>query len=305
VQRFIIIRIIQSFFTLLVLSVVVFFGSELTGNLALSLATADTTKEELRQIEIKLGLDKPAYERYASYLGNAVRGDLGMSGSQRRPVLDMLMERLPATIQLAGAGLLVAMVLGIPLGILAAVRYNTIFDRLAKGFAVIGMSAPQFWVAIMLIFLFGVKLEVLPTYGKGGIDHYILPAFAISLFIMAGFMRLTRSSMLEVLDSEYVKFARIKGLNERLVIYKHALKNAIIPVLTFGGVSFAGLLNGAIVVEVVFAWPGLGRMMLDSIRQRDINVILATILVSGLLYIIMSTIVDILYAYVDPRIRFG
>lgn len=304
-QRFIIIRIIQSFFTLLVLSVVVFFGSELTGNLALSLATADTTKEELRQIEIKLGLDKPAYERYASYLGNAVRGDLGMSGSQRRPVLDMLMERLPATIQLAGAGLLVAMVLGIPLGILAAVRYNTIFDRLAKGFAVIGMSAPQFWVAIMLIFLFGVKLEVLPTYGKGGIDHYILPAFAISLFIMAGFMRLTRSSMLEVLDSEYVKFARIKGLNERLVIYKHALKNAIIPVLTFGGVSFAGLLNGAIVVEVVFAWPGLGRMMLDSIRQRDINVILATILVSGLLYIIMSTIVDILYAYVDPRIRFG
>lgn len=304
-QRFIIIRIIQSFFTLLVLSVVVFFGSELTGNLALSLATADTTKEELRQIEIKLGLDKPAYERYAGYLGNALRGDLGMSGSQRRPVLDMLMERLPATIQLAGAGLLVAMVLGIPLGILAAVRYNTIFDRLAKGFAVIGMSAPQFWVAIMLIFLFGVKLEVLPTYGKGGIDHYILPAFAISLFIMAGFMRLTRSSMLEVLDSEYVKFARIKGLNERLVIYKHALKNAIIPVLTFGGVSFAGLLNGAIVVEVVFAWPGLGRMMLDSIRQRDINVILATILVSGLLYIIMSTIVDILYAYVDPRIRFG
>ena len=204
------------------------------------------------------------------------------------------------------------MVLGIPLGILAAVKYNTVFDRLAKGFAVIGMSAPQFWVAIMLIFLFGVKLEnwtqgslSLPTFGKGGIDHYILPAFAISLFIMAGFMRLTRSSMLEVLDSEYVKFARIKGLNERLVIYKHALKNAIIPVLTFGGVSFAGLLNGAIVVEVVFAWPGLGRMMLDSIRQRDTTVILATIMVSGLLYILMATIVDILYAYVDPRIRFG
>jgi len=228
-----------------------------------------------------------------------------MSGMQHRPVLDMLMERLPATIQLAGAGLLMAMVLGIPLGILAAVKYNTLFDKLAKGFAVIGMSAPQFWVAIMLIFLFGVKLEVLPTFGKGGIDHYILPAFAISLFIMAGFMRLTRSSMLEVLDSEYVKFARIKGLNERLVIYKHALKNAIIPVLTFGGVSFAGLLNGAIVVEVVFAWPGLGRMMLDSIRQRDTTVILATIMVSGLLYILMATIVDILYAYVDPRIRFG
>ena len=304
-QRFIIIRIVQSIFTLLVLSVVVFFGSELTGDMALALATADTTKEELEGIRRSLGLDKPAYVRFASYLGNALQGDLGTSGTQRRPVLDMLFERLPATIQLAAVGLLVAMILGIPLGILAAVKHNGIFDKLAKAFAVIGMSAPGFWVAIMLIFVFGVKLEVLPTYGKGGIDHYILPAFAISLFIMAGFMRLTRSSMLEVLDSEYVKFARIKGLNERLVIYKHALKNAIIPVLTFGGVSFAGLLNGAIVVEVVFAWPGLGRMMLDSIRQRDTTVILATILVSGFLYIVMATIVDILYAYVDPRIRFG
>jgi len=305
VQRFMIIRAIQSVFTLLVLSVVVFFGAELTGDLALAQSTADTTKEELEQIRRNLGLDKPAYVRYASYLGNVFQGDLGISGTQRRPVLDMLLERLPATIQLAGAGLIVAMVLGIPLGIMAAVKYNSIFDKFAKGFAVIGMSAPGFWVAIMLIFLFGVKLEILPTYGKGGIDHYILPAFAISLFIMAGFMRLTRSSMLEVLDSEYVKFARIKGLNERLVIYKHALKNAIIPVLTFGGVSFAGLLNGAIVVEVVFAWPGLGRMMLDSIRQRDTTVILATIMVSGFLYILLATIVDILYAYVDPRIRFG
>ena len=304
-QRFIIIRIVQSIFTLLVLSVVVFFGSELTGDMALALATADTTKEELEGIRRSLGLDKPAYVRFANYLGNALQGDLGTSGTQRRPVLDMLLERLPATIQLAAVGLLVAMILGIPLGILAAVKHNGIFDKLAKAFAVIGMSAPGFWVAIMLIFVFGVKLEVLPTFGKGGIDHYILPAFAISLFIMAGFMRLTRSSMLEVLDSEYVKFARIKGLNERLVIYKHALKNAIIPVLTFGGVSFAGLLNGAIVVEVVFAWPGLGRMMLDSIRQRDTTVILATILVSGFLYIVMATIVDILYAYVDPRIRFG
>ena len=311
-QRFMIIRVIQSVFTLLVLSVVVFFGSELTGDMALALATPDTTKAELEQIRHNLGLDKPAYVRYGSYLGNALKGDLGVSGTQRRPVLDMLMDRLPATIQLAAAGLLVAMVLGIPLGILAAVKHNTIFDKLAKGFAVIGMSAPGFWVAIMLIFLFGVKLDSwtngafsLPTFGKGGIDHYILPAFAISLFIMAGFMRLTRSSMLEVLDSEYVKFARIKGLNERLVIYKHALKNAIIPVLTFGGVSFAGLLNGAIVVEVVFAWPGLGRMMLDSIRQRDTTVILATIMVSGFLYILLATIVDILYAYVDPRIRFG
>ena len=172
-------------------------------------------------------------------------------------------------------------------------------------FAIVGMSAPQFWVAIMLIMLFAAQWQLLPAFGKGGLDHYILPAFSISLFIMAGFMRLTRSSMLEVLDSEFVKFARIKGLNERVVIYKHALKNAIIPVLTFGGVSFAGLLNGSIVVEVVFAWPGIGLLMLGGIRERDVNVILATVLTSGLLYIVLSTIVDLLYAYVDPRIRYG
>ena len=304
-QRFLFIRIVQSCFTLLVLSVVVFFGAEQTGDLALVLSTADTTQEELEELREKLGLNKPAYQRYLAWAGKAVRGDLGDSGTKRRPVWDMLLERVPATLQLAGAGLLVAMAMGIPLGIIAALYRNSYIDRLCKMFAIVGMSAPQFWVAIMLIMLFAAQWQLLPAFGKGGLDHYILPAFSISLFIMAGFMRLTRSSMLEVLDSEFVKFARIKGLNERVVIYKHALKNAIIPVLTFGGVSFAGLLNGSIVVEVVFAWPGIGLLMLGGIRERDVNVILATVLTSGLLYIVLSTIVDLLYAYVDPRIRYG
>ena len=304
-QRFLFIRVVQSFFTLLVLSVVVFFGAEQTGDLALVLSTADTTQEELEELREKLGLNKPAYQRYLAWAGKAVLGDLGDSGTKRRPVLDMLLERVPATHQLAGSGLFVAMAMGIPLGIIAALYRNSYIDRLCKVFAIVGMSAPQFWVAIMLIMLFAAQWKLLPAFGKGGIDHYILPAFSISLFIMAGFMRLTRSSMLEVLDSEFVKFARIKGLSERVVIYKHALKNAIIPVLTFGGVSFAGLLNGSIVVEVVFAWPGIGLLMLGGIRERDVNVILATVLTSGLLYIVLSTIVDLLYAYVDPRIRYG
>ena len=303
--RFTLIRIAQSIITLLILSMVVFFGSELTGDLALSLATADTTEAELEEIRRKFGLDRPAYERYGRYLFNLVQGDLGVSGTSRRQVSEMMAERIPPTLQLAAVGLFIAMLFGIPLGVLAAVKRNTIFDQASKLFAIIGMSAPQFWVAIMLIMFFGAQLKWLPTYGRGGIDHYILPGIAISLFVMAGFMRLTRSSMLEVLDSEFVKFARIKGLQERLVIFKHALKNAIIPVLTFGGVSFAGLLNGAIVVEVVFAWPGLGRLMLDSIRERDTVVIMATILTSGFIYILLSTVVDILYAYVDPRIRYG
>ena len=302
--RFTVARIGQSIITLIVLSVVVFFGSELTGDLALSLATADTTQAELEEIRQKLGLDRPAYVRYARYMINLAQGDLGVSGTSRRQVSEMMAERIPPTLQLAAVGLLIAMLFGIPLGVLAAVKRNTIFDQLSKLFAIIGMSAPQFWVAIMLIMFFGAQLKWLPTYGRGGPDHYILPGIAISLFVMAGFMRLTRSSMLEVLDSEFVKFARIKGLQERLVIFKHALKNAIIPVMTFGGVSFAGLLNGAIVVEVVFAWPGLGRLMLDAIRERDTVVIMATILTSGFIYIFLSTIVDILYAYVDPRIRY-
>ena len=302
--RFTAARIGQSIITLIVLSVVVFFGSELTGDLALSLATADTTQAELEEIRQKLGLDKPAYIRYARYMVNLAQGDLGVSGTSRRQVSEMMAERIPPTLQLAAVGLFIAMLIGIPLGVVAAVKRNTIFDQLSKLFAIIGMSAPQFWVAIMLIMFFGAQLKWLPTYGRGGIDHYILPGIAISLFVMAGFMRLTRSSMLEVLDSEFVKFARIKGLQERLVIFKHALKNAIIPVLTFGGVSFAGLLNGAIVVEVVFAWPGLGRLMLDAIRERDTVVIMATILTSGFIYIFLSTVVDILYAYVDPRIRY-
>ena len=302
--RFTAARIAQSIITLLILSMVVFFGSELTGDLALSLATADTTEAELEEIRRKFGLDRPAYERYGRYIFNLVQGDLGVSGTSRRQVSEMMAERIPPTLQLAAVGLFLAMLLGIPLGVLAAVKRNTILDQLAKLFAIVGMSAPQFWVAIMLIMFFGAQLKWLPTYGRGGIDHYILPGIAISLFVMAGFMRLTRSSMLEVLDSEFVKFARIKGLQERLVIFKHALKNAIIPVLTFGGVSFAGLLNGAIVVEVVFAWPGLGRLMLDAIRERDTVVIMATILTSGFIYVFLSTVVDILYAYVDPRIRY-
>ena len=303
--RFTAIRIVQSIITLVVLSIVVFFGSELTGDIALAMATPDTTEAELEEIRRKFGLDRPAYERYGRYLLNLMQGDLGVSGTSRRQVSDMMAERIPPTLQLAAVGLFIAMLFGIPLGVLAAVKRNTILDQASKLLAIIGMSAPQFWVAIMLIMFFGAQLKWLPTYGRGGIDHYILPGIAISLFVMAGFMRLTRSSMLEVLDSEFVKFARIKGLQERLVIFKHALKNAIIPVLTFGGVSFAGLLNGAIVVEVVFAWPGLGRLMLDSIRERDTVVIMATILTSGFIYILLSTVVDILYAYVDPRIRYG
>jgi peptide/nickel transport system permease protein len=173
-----------------------------------------------------------------------------------------------------------------------------------KFFAVLGIATPHFWVAIMLILLFGAILGWLPTYGRGGPDHFILPAFVLGWGAMAGMVRLGRSSMLDVLDSEYVKFARVKGLGERLVIWKHALKNAIIPLLTFSGLTLAGLLNGSVAIEVVFAWPGIGRLMLQGITTRDFPIVQATVLAAGMFYIVTALVVDILYAYVNPRIRY-
>ena len=305
--RFIFFRIIQAIATLVVLSAAVFFGTELTGDAALAMAPGDARPEEIQQIRENLGLDRPPVIRYFDYLGGLFVGDFGRSYNKRQPAGDLVLERVPNTVQLAIAALLIAIVIGIPLGILSAVKRGSWMDRVGKGFAILGMSMPQFWLAIILMWVFAVRLDLLPVFGKEGLDprYFAIPAFSIAVFTMAGFMRLTRSAMLEVLDSEYVKFARIKGLAEQLVIFKHALKNAVIPVLTFGGISFAGLLNGSIVVEVIFNWPGLGLLMIEGIKTRDTPIIEATILVSGFLYILMSTLVDIAYAYVDPRIRYG
>ena len=271
------------------------------------MAPGDAKPSEIEQIRKNLGLDRPVVIRYFDYLGGLFVGDFGRSYNKRQPAFDVVMARIPNTVQLALAALVIAIAIGIPLGILSAVKRDSILDRLGKSFAILGMSMPQFWLAIILMWIFAVEFGLLPVFGKEGLDprYFIIPAFSIAVFTMAGFMRLTRSAMLEVLDSEYVKFARIKGLAEQLVIFKHALKNAVIPVLTFGGISFAGLLNGSIVVEVIFSWPGLGLLMLEGIRTRDVPIIEATILTSGFLYILMSTIVDIVYAYVDPRIRYG
>ena len=214
------------------------------------------------------------------------------------------MERLPATLELALGAFILSIIIGIPLGILFAVKRDSIYDGLGKLFAVIGIAAPGFWVAIMGILLFGAILGWLPTFGRGGIQHLILPSLVLAWASTAGMVRLGRSSMLEVLDSEYVKFAQVKGLAERVVIWKHALKNAVIPVLTFSGLTLAGLLNGSVAIEIVFAWPGIGRLMLQGIQTRDFPIVQATVLAAGLFYVITALIVDILYAYINPRIRY-
>ena len=303
-QRYILIRLSQAVITLMVLSLAVFLSVHMTGNPAAYLLGPDDGFEEYEQLKKNLGLDKPLYVQYGLFLGKVVRGEFGKSFTMGRDARDLLFQRFPATIQLAGAAFLITIIVGIPIGVLSAVRRDSIFDQMGKFFAVAGIAAPSFWIAIMLILLFGAILGWLPTHGRGGIDHFVLPAFVLSWNGMAGVVRLSRSSMLEVLDSEYVKFARIKGLNERIVVYKHALKNAVIPVMTFSGLTLAGLLNGSVVVEVVFAWPGVGRLMLQGINQRDFPVVQATVLAAGALYIVTALLVDILYAYVNPRIRY-
>ncbi len=305
-QRYIMGRLAQGIITLLVLSLVVFLAVRLSGDPALFLLPVEaTSQEDYEQMKKNLGLDKPLYVQYAIFMGNLARGRFGDSIIDRRPAREALLERLPATIQLAAAGMVLATVLGIPLGVLSAIKRDSLFDQTAKFFAIIGMATPAFWIAIMGILVFGALLKWLPTYGRGGPEHFILPSVVLSWSIMAGMVRLGRSSMLEILDSEFVRFARVKGLGERLVLWKHALRNALIPLLTFSGLSLAGLLNGTIVVEVVFAWPGIGRLLLEGVVRRDIPVVQATILASAFFYIVMSLVVDILYAYVDPRIRFN
>ena len=303
-QRYILMRVVQAIVTLLLLSLAIFLSVHVTGDPATYLLGPEGTRDDYEQLKKNLGLDRPLYVQYADFLGDIVRADFGKSVIVGRPARELLLNRLPATLQLAGVAFLLTMIVGIPLGVLSAVKRDSIFDQTGKFFAVAGIAAPSFWIAIMLVLLFGGILGWLPTYGRGGIDHFILPAFVLSWQSMAGVLRLSRSSMLEVLDSEYVKFARIKGLTERLVIYKHALKNAVIPVLTFSGLTLAGLLNGSVVIEVVFAWPGIGQLMLQGIQTRDFPIVQATVLAAGFFYVATALVVDILYAYVNPRIRY-
>ena len=303
-QRYILLRVVQALFTLWILSIAVFLSVHLSGDAAVLLLGPEALDTDYEQIKKNLGLDRPLIVQYGDFLTDIVRGDFGRSHLMRRSARDVLLERLPATLQLAGAAFLLSVVVGVPLGILSALKRDTFLDSFGKFFAILGIATPNFWIAIMLILLFGAILGWLPTYGRGGLDHFVLPAFVLGWSAMAGMVRLGRSSMLDVLDSEYVKFARVKGLTERLVVWKHALKNAVIPLLTFGGLTLAGLLNGSVAVEVVFAWPGIGRLMLEGITRRDFPIVQATIMAAGLFYIVTALLVDILYAYVNPRIRY-
>jgi peptide/nickel transport system permease protein len=304
VTRYIARRVLQALVTLFVLSIAVFLSVRLTGDPALYLLGPFGTEEDYQRLVRNLGLDKPLLEQYWLFISGLARGDFGRSYISGQPVADVFLSRVPATLQLAAAAFSFEVIVGVTVGVLAAVKRGTWIDRFGRTFALLGMAVPNFWIAIVLILVFGATLHWLPTFGNTqGIRSLILPALVVGWSGAAGMLRLVRSGMLEVLDSEYVRFARMKGLSERVVIYKHALRNALIAPLTFGGLQLAGLLNGTVVAEVVFGWPGVGKLMLDGVSERDFAVVQATVLITGFLFIATALLVDILYAYVNPKVR--
>lgn len=263
--------------------------------------------ETLASIRKELGLDKPIYIQYGRFIGRLIVGDLGQSYRQRRPVSEIIAERFPATLKLTVAAVVLAVIFGVIAGILAATYQHSLIDDFVMAGSLFGVSIPIFWLGMMLILLFASKLGWLPVagYGENGdLGHLILPAFSLSAVSIGYIARMTRSSMLEVVHQDYVRTAQAKGLNKSKVILKHALKNALIPVVTVVGLDFAGLLGGAVATETVFAWPGLGRAMVDAIRMRDLPVVEGGVIFLALVFVIVNLIVDILYSYIDPRISY-
>jgi peptide/nickel transport system permease protein len=253
----------------------------------------------------RLGLDKPLYQQYAIFIGQLLRGDLGTSVRNGTPVTQTLGERLPATFTLALSAMAIALAFSIPLGVLSAVYRDTLIDWVAKVVAFLGQSMPPFWLGIMLIILFAVVLGLVPPAGRSGISSYILPGFTLAWATMAGMVRLVRSSMLDVLDSDYVTMARAKGLPEVVVVSKHALRNALIPVITYSSLVFGAFMNGSIVIEQVFVWPGIGRVALEGVTGRDFPLVQGVVIVFGSFFILINLFVDILYAFIDPRIKYS
>jgi ABC-type dipeptide/oligopeptide/nickel transport system permease component len=276
----------------------------LPGDPAQALAGVQATPEYVEQVRERYGLDEPVHVQYWSFVTSLVQGDLGQSTFSKRPVTTELSERFPRTFLLASVALFIATVVGVSAGIISATRRNSIFDNVSMFVALVGVAAPVFWLALMLQLLFSVQLGWLPATGMGSVAHLVLPSITLGMASAALMARITRSSMLDVLRQDFITTARAKGLAERVVIYKHALKNALIPVVTVLGLQFGILLGGAVLTETVFAWPGVGRLLVDSILRRDYPVVQGTVMLLAFLFVIINLVVDIIYAFLDPRIHY-
>jgi peptide/nickel transport system permease protein len=295
------------------MSIIVFSLARMTGDpldVLLPMEAGDGERERIAQ---HWGLDKPWFvnvarpldTQYWTFVGKALRGDFGNSWKwQGHTAIGLVLERLPATLQLAGFALLISVLLALPFGVLTAVWRDTPFDSFGKIFALLGQSLPSFWLGIVLMWIFAVSLGWLPTSGRGGFQHMILPAICLGWFQVGTLMRLIRSAMLDVLDSEFVKLTRIKGLPEWKIVWKHCLRNAAIAPLTYFAITAGVLITGSVVIESVFAWPGTGLLAVDAVRARDFQVVQAIVIVFATVFILINLAVDILYAYIDPRIRY-
>ena len=302
-QRYILLRLVQLVITLFVVSLVVFFLVRLGGDPMTVMAPDTFSVEQREALRRAWGFDKPLSEQYWTFLRKAVRGDFGNSVAYGVPAIHLVKERLLMTYLLAGSAALIAVVIALPLGVLSAVFRNSVIDLIATGLAILGRAMPGFWVGLMLIMLFSVKLRILPAFGAEGPKSIIMPAVALGVGMAANLSRLTRSSMLDTLNQDYIRTARSKGLVEHWVVIRHALRNALIPVLTAFGLNLGWLLGGAVVIESVFSWPGLGRLMIDSISIRDITIVQASLLFFATSFVLINLVVDILYTVLDPRIR--
>ena len=289
--------------SLFLLSVTIFFFVRVTGDPAALLVEPGASDADIAAIHHQFGLDRPLLVQYWLFMVSLLQGDLGKSFYYQTPVFELYLDRLPNSLLLAAVAMTLSLVIGIPAGVLASVRVGRFWDSFGKLFTLLGLSLPSFLVGLVLILVFSVELGWLPSSGAGGPLHLIMPAFALGWYFAASHMRLTRSSMLDVLGSEYVKLARMKGLPQSLVIAKHALKNALIPVLTLAGINLVIMVNVAVVVETVFAWPGVGRLLYEGITFRDFPVVQGVVILGGFMIVVVNLVVDILYAVIDPRIR--
>ncbi len=304
-QRYIVGRALQSIVSLVVVSMVVFSLVRLSGDPIQIMAPAEASQADIAAMRAYLGLDRPWPVQYARFVTRALQGDFGQSVRFRRPALDLVLERYGATLELGGLAVVIVIVVALPVGVYAAVRRGRKLDYAARAFAALGQAVPPFWLGLLLVLVFGVMLRWLPTSGRGTPLHIILPGLTLGWFAVAGLMRLTRSAMLDVLGTEYVKLARIKGLPERQVIWKHAFKNAALPVVTFAGLVFVALLNGSIIIETVFSWPGVGLLVIEAVDSRDYPIVQTVVLFLSAMYIGVNLLVDVLYAYLNPKIRYS
>lgn len=302
---YIIRRILQMIPVIFGITLIIFVLVRVSGDPVTLLLPEDAPQEQIEQLRESLGLNRPILEQYVIFLGNLLQGDFGESIRYRgQAALPVVLERLPATLELAGAAIVVALVISLPLGILAAVKRKSLPDYSATSFAVLGQAMPNFWLGIMLILIFGVHLQWLPVSGRGTLAHLVLPALTLGTALAALLMRLLRSNMLEVLGQDFIRTARAKGLRERTVLLKHAIRNALIAYITVLGLQVATLMAGAVVTEQVFAWPGIGLLAIQAINIRDMAVVQTVVILASLIVMVANLLVDLLYALIDPRIQY-